>query len=417
MKSLVVIVSFISLAFLGTLVDASRPLAAHRERVRDLVANMTLAEKILMVHGSPGPYVGNVPANTRLNIPALTLEDGPQGVADGVTGVTCWPSALTIVSTWDTDLMASFAAAMAYEEKMKGTNIQLAPMVNIARVPFGGRNFESMGEDPVLASRMVAANVQGIQSQGIMATVKHYVDNNQEYHRSTVSENVPQRAQWEIYYPAFQAAVDAGVVAVMCSYNMINNTYACENSQTLYDLKERMGFDGFVMSDWGATHTTVKAALSGLDQQMPDDGYFGANLMSAVHNGSVPQSRVDDMVTRILTAMSAVGILDRAPVGNISANVLSPAHNQLAQQLSTAAHILLQNFPPTAGSSQPILPLQLDQITTIAVIGDDGSDAPIVAGDGSGHVIAPFIITPLQGIQTRAGANVKVGQLLDTSDR
>jgi beta-glucosidase len=142
-------------------------------------------------------------------------------------------------------------------------------MVNIARVPWGGRNFESYGEDPFLAAELVKHSIRGAQKEGVIATVKHYVDNNQEYNRTTVSENVGMRAQFEIYYPAFKSAVDAGVGAVMCSYNLINNTYACENNETLNrDLKGRMGFQGFVMSDWGATHSTVQSANNGLDMKM-----------------------------------------------------------------------------------------------------------------------------------------------------
>jgi beta-glucosidase len=193
-----------------------------------------------MVRGYPQyPYVGNVIPNSRLNIPALTLEDGPQGVADGVKEATCWPSALTVVASWyvpvaivivitititiaiviliaiitthrDVEVMYNYSQAMAWEQRVKGTNVMLGPMVNIARVPMGGRNFESFGEDPYLSSMMVVPSVQGIQSQGVIATVKHFADNNQELNRTLTSANVDRRTQWEIYYPAFQAAIDAG---------------------------------------------------------------------------------------------------------------------------------------------------------------------------------------------------------------
>lgn len=151
----------------------------YRMQAEAIVAQMTQTEKLSMVHGWSGSYVGNVPAISRLGIPQLNLEDGPQGVSDGVQDVTCWPSALTVVASWDVAAMELFASGMAREERMKGTNIHLAPMVNIARVPVGGRNFESFGEDPALAAAMVRASVTGIQSQGVIATVKHFVDNNQ----------------------------------------------------------------------------------------------------------------------------------------------------------------------------------------------------------------------------------------------
>jgi len=261
-----------------------------RQKVGKILAQMTLQEKIAMVHGvQPTPYAGTVIANTRLSIPPLNLEDGPQGVADKTLLVTCWPSALTVVASWDLDLQYAFGAAMGKEQRIKGSGVMLGPMINIARVPMGGRNFESYGEDPYLSSQMVAVSVEAIQSQQVIACVKHFVDNNQEFERGFVSANVPERAQWEIYYPGYKSAVDAGVGSIMCSYNKINNTYSCENNQTLNtDLKERMGFKGFVVSDWGATHSTIESANSGLDMQMATDSYFGQNLLLSVQNGSVP---------------------------------------------------------------------------------------------------------------------------------
>jgi len=369
--------------------------ATPQEQAANMLKQMTLEEKLTLVHGIQGPYVGNVPANTRLNIPPLHLEDGPQGVADGVEETTCWPSALTVVATWDLELMYLYSKAMAKEQKMKGTNIMLAPMINIARIPVGGRNFESFGEDTYLTSAMVVPSVKGIQSEGIMACAKHFVNNNQEYNRTTVSANVDERTQWEVYYPHFKAAVDAGVVSIMCSYNKIGDVWACENDQTLnVDLKGKMGYEYFVMSDWGATHSTVLAANSGLDMEMPDSQYFGDALLQAVQNGQVSQSRIDDMAYRILLAMYTVGIFDNPPTGNLSVNTQSEEHTLLARQLAAEATVLLKN-------EDDILPLD-DKITHIAVIGDDGNDAPIYAGFGSGYVVPPYVVTPLQGIRQRA---------------
>jgi beta-glucosidase len=159
-----------------------------------------------MVHGYGGPYVGNVPNNTRLNIPPQNLEDGPQGVADGVTQVTCWPSALTVVMSWNETAMYAFGDGMGQEQKIKGTTVMLGPGVNLARVPWGGRNFEYQGEDPVLAGRMVAAEVKGIQDNQVSGCVKHYVENNQEYDRSGVSANVQRRAHMELFMQPFVSA-------------------------------------------------------------------------------------------------------------------------------------------------------------------------------------------------------------------
>ena len=284
------------------------------DNAQKVLDQMTFDEKMAMVHGNhpcPDPcYVGFVPGNERLNIPPWHYEDGPQGVADGTKNVTAFPSALSVVASWDTKALYDFGRGMSVEQYLKGTNVLLGPMVNLARVPLGGRNFESFGEDPYLASTLVQPEIKGIQSFPVSACIKHFIDNSQELARWTVSENVPQRAQWELYYPAFQAAVDAGVGTAMASYNRVNNSYASANNQTLYDLKTRMGFDGFVMSDWGATHSTVKAALAGLDQEMPGDQFFGNTLAEAVQNGSVPQSRVDDMVYRMLVTFYALGLVE-----------------------------------------------------------------------------------------------------------
>jgi len=372
-----------------------------RQKAQQLVAQMTQTEKLAMVHGYGGPYVGNVPANTRLKIPSINLEDGPQGVADGLTKVTCWPSSLAIAASWDVKSVFAWAQAMAAEQKIKGTNVMLGPDINLARVPLGGRIFEMFGEDPTLTSTLVVASVNGIQSQQVVATAKHYIDNDQEYQRFGISVVVDERTNWEMYYPQFKAAVDAGVGAVMCSYNRINGTWACEQNQTLSDLKNGMGFQGWVMSDWGATHSTVAAALAGLDQEMPGADYFGSGLATAIQNKQVPQSRLDDMATRILTALYAVGAMDNTkPTGNTSADANSDAHNMLARELAQGAVTLLQN-------AENILPLPVSG-KTIAVIGDAGSTNPTIAGGGSGHVNAPYVVTPLQGITSRVGSSGKV---------
>eukprot|EP00026_Physarum_polycephalum_P004175 Phypoly_transcript_04192.p1 GENE.Phypoly_transcript_04192~~Phypoly_transcript_04192.p1 ORF type:complete len:642 (+),score=81.05 Phypoly_transcript_04192:243-1928(+) len=290
---------------------------------------------------------------------------------------------------------------MAVEQKGKGTNVMLGPDINLARVPLGGRIFEMFGEDPTLTATLVEASVGGIQSQQVVATAKHYIDNDQEYQRFGISVEVDERTQHELYYPQFQAAVNAGVGAVMCSYNRINGTWACEQPQTLSDLKNGMGFEGWVMSDWGATHSTVAAANAGLDQEMPGSDFFGSALAQAVSSGQVSQARLDDMVTRILTGLYAVGAMDNpSPTGNLAANVTSDAHAALALALAQNAVALLQN----TGNILPLAPSG----KTFAVLGDAGSANPTVAGGGSGSVRPPYVITPLEGIQSRVGSAGKV---------
>jgi beta-glucosidase len=379
------------------------PASAHQQAAA-LVAKMSLDDCVHFTHGysrtASQNYVGDVPSLTvaGVTIPELNFEDGPQGVADGVTYVTAFPSALTVVASWDANSMYNFGAAMAQEQRTKGTNVLLGPMINLARIPWGGRNFESQGEDPELASQLVQHEIRGIQSlPGMSACHKHFVLNSQEYERTEVVEVADRRIMWELYYPAFAAATDAGSGVVMCSYNrvrvmngsvaMTNDTYACENPVTLADLKDRLGFDGFVQSDWGATHSTVDAANNGLDQEMPDSEYLGDALLQAVLNGSVPESRVRDMATRILTTMYALGLMDNPPKGNLNNNATSPEHRFVARQLASNGTVLLKN-------EGKILPLNPQALTSVAVIGD----LTTVTGGGSGHVIPPYIVDSFTGV-------------------
>jgi beta-glucosidase len=367
-------------------VDALTP----RERAQALLKQMTLDEKLTLVHGVQGPYVGNTPAIDRLGIPALTLEDGPQGVADGVKLTTCWPSALTVAASFDTDLMRQYGVALGEEQKIKGTNIMLGPMVNVARVPYHGRGFEGFGEDPVLSAAMAREYVIGVQSNGIMATAKHFINNHQETNRFTVSANLSMRAEHELYLVPFKAAVDAGVAAIMCSYNKINNTWACENEVTLNQLlRKELGFQGYVMSDWGATHSTIQSAQSGLDQEMADDKYYGNALRTAIQNGQVSMDVLNGMVLNILTAVYQVGIMDRKPAGNLNIDSRSAEHTTLASQLSEQSAVLLKN-------DNNALPLS-SSIKTLAVLGN-GAKNPTIAGGGSGHVNADTVSTPYDAL-------------------
>jgi beta-glucosidase len=377
---------------------------APDERAQRLLSAMTLAEELATVHGSGGSYRGDVPAIAVPSIPALDLEDGPAGVADEITQVTVFPAPITIASSWDPALALAFAKAIGAEQAEKGTNVMLGPMMNMDRVPQAGRNFEGFGEDPMLSSAIAAAIVQGIQSQGVIATAKHYIGNEQETNRMTISSVVDERTLREIYVPPFVASIDAGAGAVMCSYNQVNGTYACENPATLTGLlKGELGFKGFVMSDWGATHSTVASANAGLDMEMPVPAYFGSALASAVAEGTVSPSRLDDMVLRILTSMFARGLFDRTPSGSITADVQSPAHTELARSAAAQGTILLSN-------RGALLPIDTTAVHSIAVIGSAANVSPVFQGFGSSMVTATAgsVVTPLQGITARAGSGVKV---------
>ncbi|BCL80086.1 BglX family protein [Ktedonobacteria bacterium brp13] len=374
------------------------------QRADLLLAQMSLDEKIAMLHGSSGSaYVGYVPANARLGIPALKLEDGPAGVADGMNNVTAFPAPVAGAASWDSTVMNNYGQALAQEQWGKGANVALAPTVNILRNPQWGRSFESLGEDPYLTSQLGVADIRGIQSQGVIAEVKHYAANNQEYDRTTVSENVDERTLHEIYLPAFDAAVNQGQVgSVMCSYNKVNNVYACENSYLLQDvLQQQWNFPGFVVSDWGATHSTVAAANAGLDMQMPDDSYFGTALKNAVNNGQVSMATINDHVHRILRTMFMIGLFDHQQTGTPASNVATPQDAQVALQTAEQGTVLLKN-------DQQTLPLDSSKIKSIAVIGADASTSATIAGGGSAGVVPPYIVTPLQGITKRAGSDITV---------
>jgi beta-glucosidase len=292
--------------------------------------------------------------------------------------------------------MYNWATAMATEFKQKGANVALAPGIGMARVSNAGRNFEYLcGEDPTLGSSLVGSVVRGIQDTGIIANAKHWINNEIEDKRKHVSANVNERVRYELYYPPFQAAIDAGVLSVMCAYNKVNNVYACENNETISQLKGDMGFQGWVMSDWTATHSTTQSVLAGMDQEMPLGLWYSEKeLNAALDAGSISVENIDSSVLRILTSMYQIGLFDNAPSGDPMANVTSDAHNKLAREIAATSTVLAKN-------TGDLLPLRKDSLgDCIAVFGDETT----VSGGGSGHVNPAYVITPAQGI-----ANALVG--------
>lgn len=391
----------LTLVLMGLAAIAVMADKSPRERAEALLAQMTTEEKIHMLHGTvlrKDNYVGFVAQNERLGIPALRLNDGPQGFRDeehpGST--TAWPSGLTVASTFDNKLAYLWGEAMGDEFAGKGANVFLGPGMNVARVPVNGRNFEySSGGDPYLGYSLVGDVVRGVQDQGIIANAKHWVNNNQETNRGTVDSHVDERTQHEIYYTPFEGAIEAGVGSFMCSYNKINGFWSCENSETLGDLKGTLGFkDGWVMSDWGATHST--SINQGLDQEMPSSAYMGKALAKALEQGTVSMDAVDDSVLRILTPMYAIGVMDEGtPRGDKEADVTSSEHTALAAEISAAGHVLLKNEDNT-------LPLSKDKPMKIAVIGHMARQ-PIIGGGGSGQVFPKETISPFVGISAALG--------------
>jgi beta-glucosidase len=375
------------------------------QRAAELLAAMTQAEKLAMLHGGVScGYVGCVDANPRLGIPALHLQDGPAGVGDGVTGVTQLAAPVAGAATWDTPLMRQYGETLGAEQWGKGTNVVLGPTVNIVRDPRWGRAFESFGEDPYLAGQIGAADIQGIQSQGPMAQVKHYAVYNQETYRNSTADNaiVSDRTEREIYLPAFETSVKAGGAdSAMCSYSAINGPFACENGPLQNTvLKNEWGFAGFITSDWGATHSTVASANNGLDMEMPGSDYYGGALTAAVDNGQVSPATIDDHVRRILTSMFRRGLFDHAQTGTLNSPVTSAAHTSLTRQVAAAGSVLLKN----ANSTLPIPA----GTTSIAVVGTGGDASPMYQGGGSAGVNPSGTVSPYQGIRARAGSGVAV---------
>jgi beta-glucosidase len=379
--------------------------ATPEQRAAEVLAQMTLDEKIQMVHGVSSPYAGQIPANARLCIPALNLEDGPAGVGDGMTGVTQLPAPVVTAASWDPSVARQYGAVIGNEQWGKGANVDLGPTVNIVRDPRWGRAFESLGEDPYLSGQLGAANIQGVQSTGVLAQVKHWAVYNQETSRNTATDNaiISNRTMNEIYMPQFEASVkQGGASSVMCSYSYINGSPACQDAYTQNQiLKGQWNYPGFITSDWGATHSTVASANNGLDMQMPDNSFFGPALAAAVTAGQVPMSRLNDMVTRILSEEFRFGLFDRQPTGSPSAVVTNAQHAAAARSIAEQGTVLLKN-------TNSVLPLDTSKTKSIAVIGDDAGANAQSAGGGSAAVAAPYVVTPFDGIKARAGGNVDV---------
>ena len=370
--------------------------ASDTKRAQQVVAQMTLDEKISMVHGTAaGSYTGLVAGIPRLCVPQLKLQDGPVGVR--MNDTTQLPSAAALAATWDTSAAKAYGKVIGQEDKAKGVDVDLGPTVNIVRDPRWGRAFESYSEDPYLTGQIGAQDIEGIQSTGVMAQVKHWAVYNQETNRNSTSDDaiVDDRTVHEIYTAAFGTIVDeAKPSSVMCSYSEVNGPFACENAYLNNILKNQFGFDGFITSDWGGTHSTVASANAGMDMEMPGSTYFGTALKAAVQNGQVPQSRVDDMVTRILREEFRFGLVTNPSPDTPDAVASTDAHVATARQVAEDGTVLLKN-------DGNVLPLT-KSTHSVAVIGDGAGSNTMSAGGGSAAVAGTGTVTPLDGIKARA---------------
>jgi beta-glucosidase len=391
---------------------------APDQRADLLLAQMTLDEKLTLVHGAGGfgqagarsnGGAGVVAGIPRLGLPDLQLADSAVGVraaAERGRYATLLPSTIGEAATWDPKLAYEYGALIGRELRDQQYNVSLGGGMDLMREPRNGRNFEYLGEDPILAGKMGAQFVKGLQSQQVIGDVKHYAFNDQETGRNIGNVRLDKRVMRETDLLAFEIAVTEGQPGmVMCSYNKVNGDWSCENSYLLTDvLKKAWGFKGFVLSDWGATHSTVKAALAGLDNEESDSRYFGDALKKAVESGEVPLSRIDDMVHRILRTGFAMGIIDNPPRGR----VVDPfAGADTSQEIAEQASVLLKN-------SGGQLPLNAAALKSIAVIGSH-ADTSMLSGGGSAQVDPPgqgpsrfggpgvwFPTSPLKAIRAKA---------------
>ncbi len=373
------------------------------QRVAQLMSQMGLADEISMVegHGTTNPYVFYTPAIPALCIPAVGEEDGPAGVADGLTGVTQLPAGVALAATWDPSLAERYGQVIGAEEYGKGASVNLGPTVNIDRDPRWGRSFEALSEDPFLNVSLDVPEIRGVQGQDVLSQVKHLAVYNQETYRNTPANNViiSARTEHEIYLPSFYAAVTSGDASVMCSYAVINGDFACNNADLETSvLRDHWGFGGFVTSDYAALHST-QGALEGTDQEQPFNTYYGTPLQTAVQNGTIPKSVLNTMVQRVLTEMFRFGLFSQPRTGTPSATVTTPGHVALVTQVAESGTTLLKN----AGS---VLPLSSGG--SIAVVGPAADASATYAGGGSAYVLPSGTVSPLAGIKAAAGSGTGV---------
>ena len=382
---------FLFLASLACAAAAAFPWPpAARARASSLVAQMTLAEKLSLMQGSREPtYAGTLPAIPRLGIPEHTLEDGPQGVGDGMAGVTAFPTALTAAQSWDPALLYEFGKAVGEEHFAKGVSVMLGPGTNLIRVPWNGRAWEYYSESETLSAAAVSAVVRGVQdNSNVSVCVKHYLANSQEFDRNGEDARIAQRPLRELYSYAYRAAVEAGAGSFMLGVNKVNGLENSANAATLGILFDA-GFEGWFVTDWAGimVPNASAAALAGTSVEMPT-GYQYQYLPQFIANGSLPVSVIDGLVTRVLTTAAALGLLDTPadPARGPAAAAATPAHAALARTLAARGAVLLKN----ANSALPLAPADAALRRGILVLGDEAT----VAGCGSGNVRQPPVASP-----------------------
>lgn len=425
MKKLIVLAA--GMALLWSCAQKEQPIAkSTEEKIDSLISLMTIEEKVAMIHSESSFASGGV---ARLGIPHWVMSDGPHGVRkehgtdyvpdEGVMdSITYLPVGVTLASTWNPQLGYEYGKVLGEEAKARGKDVILGPGINIIRTPVNGRNFEYLSEDPYLVSKMVVGYIKGVQDQEIAACVKHYAANNQEIDRNTVNVEMSERTLQEIYLPGFKAAVqEGGVYTLMGAYNKFRGQYCTHNEYLINTiLKKDWGFQGVVMSDWGAVTNTMEAINNGTDLEMGTDlalmanlaqgsaleqkldygkYYMGDTVVALVKAGTVDVKLIDEKVRRILRVMYKTKMFEKRTPSEINTS----AHQATALKVAEEGIVLLKN--------DNILPFKKDKIKTIVVIGGNGNHKHAGAG-GSSQVNAKYEVTPLAGITRLAGDNIKV---------
>lgn len=401
-----------------TYLDDNQPL---EERVNDALQRMTLEEKVAVLHAQSKFSSAGVP---RLGIPEVWMTDGPHGIRPEVLwdewsqaewtndSCTAFPALTSLAATWNEDMALKYGVAIGEEARYRNKTVLLGPGVNIYRTPLNGRNFEYMGEDPFLASKMVVPYIKGVQSNGVAACVKHFAVNNQEIDRGSIDVMVDERTLREIYLPAFKASVQEGNAwAIMGAYNKFRGEHCCHNEYLLNKiLREEWGFDGVVVSDWGGVHDTKEAIYKGLDMEFGswtdglswgasnayDNYYLAQPYLELIKSGEVGTEELDQKVKNVLRLIFRTEMDRNRPFGSFT----SDAHSQAALEIAQESLVLLKN-------KGNILPINQSNTKKIAVIGENAIKMMTVGG-GSSSLKAKYEISPLDGIRNRVGENIEV---------
>ncbi|KAI7542965.1 glycoside hydrolase family 3 protein [Hortaea werneckii] len=400
-------------------------------RAYSLISQMTLEEKVNVTHGHEGQCVGNSGAVPRLGVPQLCFADAPDGIR-GQEFVSSFPAQIMVGASFDRDLMYRYGKALGEEYRGKGINAALLPVAGpLGRVARGGRNWEGFGADPYLSGAGMENVVLGLQDQGVIGTAKHFLLNEEEFRRNpgelgeAMSSNVDDRTLHELYAFPFMDALHAGVASIMCSYQRANNSYVCQNSKLMNGvLKSELGFQGYVVSDWGGQHAGVASANAGLDLVMPDAGYWGGNLTQAVNNGSVSDTRLDDMVARILAAYYYLNQDQGYPEPgvypyDVKHEIIDVRgdHASLIREIGAAGTVLVKNVNNTLPLKNPRYldifgydaKLPASPWTNPSRFGGgyevnsgwDTLNGTLITGGGSGSSTPPYVISPFQALQDR----------------